>query len=84
MTCKESQDLVNYTGDSFRDLTRIAKINEEMWCELFLLNKEELLSQMELFQRKFSELKTAIEESDTDKIKDIMKTSTTRRKYFDK
>ena len=84
MTCKESHDLVNYTGDSFRDLTRIAKINEEMWCELFLLNKNELLSQMELFQTKFSELKTAIEQSDTEKIKDIMKTSTTRRKYFDK
>ena len=84
MTCKESQELVNYTGDSFRDLTRIAKINEEMWCELFLLNKQELISQMELFQTKFSELKNAIEESDTDKIKEIMKTSTMRRKYFDK
>lgn len=84
MTCKESQELVNYTGDSFRDLTRIAKINEEMWCELFLLNKQELISQMELFQTKFSELKNAIKESDTDKIKEIMKTSTMRRKYFDK
>ena len=49
MTCKESRDLVNYTGDSFRDLTRIAKINENMWTDLFLLNKEELLSQMDLF-----------------------------------
>lgn len=84
MTCKDSQDLVNYTGDSFRDLTRIAKINEEMWCELFLLNKQELLSQMELFQTKFSELKIAIEQGDAEKIKDIMKTSTMRRKYFDK
>lgn len=84
MTCKDSQDLVNYTGDSFRDLTRIAKINEEMWCELFLLNKQELLSQMDLFQTKFSELRIAIEQSDTEKIKDIMKTSTMRRKYFDK
>ena len=84
MTCKESQDLVKYTGDSFRDLTRIAKINEEMWCELFLLNKSELISQMELFETKFKELKNAIKESDTVKIKDIMKTSTVRRKYFDK
>ena len=84
MTCKDSHELVNYTGDSFRDLTRIAKINEEMWCELFLLNKQELLSQMELFQTKFSELKTAIEQSNIEKIKDIMRTSTVRRKYFDK
>ena len=39
MTCKDSKHLVEYTGDSFRDLTRIAKINEQMWSELFLMNK---------------------------------------------
>ena len=49
MTCKDSEHLVDYTGDSFRDLTRIAKINEDMWCELFLMNKKELLAQMDLF-----------------------------------
>ena len=84
MTCKESENLVDYTGDSFRDLTRIAKINEEMWCELFMLNKDELLSQMELFIGKFNELKTAIQEADTEKIKSIMRTSTEQRRFFDK
>ena len=84
MTCKESRDLVDYTGDSFRDLTRIAKINENMWTELFLLNKDELLSQMDLFQEKFTELRTAIKEENAEKMKEIMRTSTTRRAYFDK
>ena len=84
MTCKESEHLVDYTGDSFRDLTRIAKINEDMWCELFLLNKSELLAQMELFIDKFKELKSSIESSDTEKIKAIMRTSTARRRHFDK
>lgn len=51
MTCKDSKHLVEYTGDSFRDLTRIAKINEQMWSELFLMNKNELLSQMDLFYK---------------------------------
>ena len=84
MTCKESEHLVDYTGDSFRDLTRIAKINEDMWCELFLLNKTELLSQMDLFIDKFKELKEAIETTDSERIKSIMRTSTERRRYFDK
>ena len=84
MTCKDSEHLVDYTGDSFRDLTRIAKINEDMWCELFLLNKTELLSQMDLFIDKFNELRDSIERSDTEKIKTIMRTSTQRRRYFDK
>ena len=84
MTCKESEHLVDYTGDSFRDLTRIAKINEDMWCELFLMNKKELLAQMDLFIDKFNELKSSIESSETERIKSIMRTSTQRRRYFDK
>ncbi|MBQ8146230.1 MAG: prephenate dehydrogenase [Clostridia bacterium] len=84
MTCKESEDLVDYTGDSFRDLTRIAKINEDMWSELFLMNKDELLSQMDLFIEKFKELKDSIENEDTEKMKSIMRTSTKRRTFFDK
>lgn len=84
MTCKESEDLVKYTGDSFRDLTRIAKINENMWTELFLLNKTELLSQMDLFLEKFKELRDSIENEDTEKMKEIMRLSTHRRQFFDK
>lgn len=84
MTCKESSDLVEYTGDSFRDLTRIAKINENMWSELFLLNKTELLKQMNLFLEQFNALKETIETEDVEKMKDIMRLSTLRRSYFDK
>ena len=84
MTCKDSDKLVDYTGDSFRDLTRIAKINEEMWSELFILNKEKLLEQMDLFLDKFSELKKTVMESDAEKMKEIMRLSTARRKLFDR
>lgn len=84
MTCKDSTHLVDYTGDSFRDLTRIAKINEDMWSELFLLNKDELLKQMDSFLVQFENLKKTIEENDVESMKDIMRTSTKRRKYFDK
>ena len=38
-----------YTGDSFRDLTRIARINDKMWAELFLWNKENLISEIDQF-----------------------------------
>ena len=84
MCCKESERLVDYTGDSFRDLTRIAKINDAMWSELFMLNREELLSQMELFSEKFTELKETLKNGDTEKMREMMRISTERRKYFDK
>lgn len=84
MTCKESSHLVEYTGDSFRDLTRIAKINEDMWTELFLMNKKALLKQMDLFLDQFIKLKKAIETENISEMKEMMRLSTLRRKYFDK
>lgn len=84
MTSKESEHLVEYTGDSFRDLTRIARINENMWSELFLENKAQLLSQMDLFMKQFEKLRTAIEQEDEQTMKEMMRLSTHRRAFFDK
>ena len=84
MCCKESEHLVDYTGDSFRDLTRIAKINDAMWSELFMLNKEELIKQMDLFIDKFKDLKSTIENENLDEMREMMRLSSKRRQYFDK
>ncbi len=84
MTCNQLDNLEDYTGNSFRDLTRIAHINENMWSELFMLNKDALLNQMELFQRQFEKLKRSLKENDLDTMKEIMRESTNRRDAFDK
>lgn len=84
MTCNEAENLENYTGDSFRDLTRIANINENMWSELFLLNKEPLINMMELFEKDYIKLKEFIKESNAEGIKEMMRRSTERRKLFNK
>ena len=84
MTCNDSEHLVKYTGDSFRDLTRIAKINENMWTELFLLNKDALVNQMDIFIKEFNEFRELLLNNDVEKMKEKMRLSTTRRKYFDK
>lgn len=84
MTCSENEKLVAYTGDSFRDLTRIARINENMWSELFVLNKEALVSQIELFEHELSDLKDMIKNERIDEMKEKMRLSTKRRALFDK
>lgn len=84
MACRESAHFIDYTGDSFRDLTRIARINEDMWTELFLENKPALLKQMDLFMAKFSELRDELAASDAEAIKEMMRLSTRRRASFDK
>lgn len=84
MTCNQSPDMERYTGDSFRDLTRIAKINDRMWSELFTENKEQLLRQMEAFEAEFCKLKTMIAQDDTEGMRAMMRLSTERRSRFDK
>ncbi len=83
MISKDSEHMCEYTGDSFRDLTRIAKINDEMWSELFLLNKTELLAQIGLFEAALDRIKNGIENDDTAALRAMMRLSSQRREYFD-
>lgn len=83
MTCNDLQHLEDYTGNSFRDLTRIAHINENMWSELFLLNRDALLHQMDLFSAQFDRLREALATGDSEAMKDMMRKSTERRDVFD-
>ena len=84
MTCNDKENMEKFTGDSFRDLTRIARINDIMWSELFVANKSALLEQMTLFIDKFNELKTMLETEDIDSMRAMMRHSTERRALFDK
>ena len=84
MCCNNTPDLEYYTGDSFRDLTRIARINDEMWSELFLDNRDALLNEMRSFKITFDELMEKIESGDREGIRAMMRLSTERRKRFNK
>ena len=84
MTCNDKENMEKFTGDSFRDLTRIARINDLMWSELFIENKTALLEQMNLFINKFNELKSMLENDDVESMRTMMRHSTERRALFDK
>lgn len=84
MTCSDKENMEKFTGDSFRDLTRIARINDLMWSELFVTNKDVLLGQMDLFMKKFNELRTMLETEDIEGMRAMMRHSTERRALFDK
>ena len=84
MNCNDSDGLEKYTGDSFRDLTRIAKINDRMWSELFLMNKESLLTEMDRFIAEFSEFREYLANGDGKRMREKMRSSSARRALFDK
>ena len=84
MTCSDNTHLACYTGDSFRDLTRIARINDAMWSELFLLNRDALLAQMDKFLLELYRMRYMLEVGDVEGLREKMRLSTERRAVFDK
>ena len=71
-----------YIGDSFRDLTRIANINEDLWTELFLNNKKYLLSSIKNFKNQLDIMEKAISENDEEILKDRFRESSHRREHL--
>ncbi len=59
----QKYDTGKYIGDSYRDLTRIANINEDLWAELFFTNKDNLLKSIQGFEDQLDILKKAIKET---------------------
>ena len=84
MCANDNSSLCEYTGDSFRDLTRIARINEKMWAELFLWNKENLIAEIDQFDSALDQLRDALVADDRDKLEEMFRLSTQRRAAFDK
>ena len=84
MCASDDPYLERYTGDSFRDLTRIANINDEMWSELFLANRESLLNQMDSYRSAFDRLYNCVKNADREEMRSMMRFSTERRRNFDK
>lgn len=75
----EGRETGNFIGDSYRDLTRIANINEDLWSELFLENKDNLLNSIDNFEIELDKIKNAIRNDDTQILKELFIKSTKRR-----
>lgn len=78
-----SNDSKDFVGDSYRDLTRIAKINEELWSELFFNNKEALMEKIRAFEEELDEIKKALNDDDKELLKEKFRSSTKHRKEME-
>ncbi|MGN0707638.1 MAG: prephenate dehydrogenase [Faecalibacterium sp.] len=83
MCANDNTSLSEYTGDSFRDLTRIARINDKMWAELFLWNKQNLINEIDQFNGALQEMRQALVDNDREHLEEMFRLSTQRRAAFD-
>ena len=75
-------DTNKFIGDSYRDLTRIAKINEDLWAELFLGNKDNLLFMIEKFEKRLDVFIEAVKSEDIETLKKEFRESSRRREQI--
>lgn len=68
-----------FIGDSYKDLTRIANMNEELWSLLFLGNKENVLTVINSFEKEVNKIKKCIEDEDKKGLEELFIKSTMRR-----
>ncbi len=65
-----------FIGDSYRDLTRISMINERLWPQLFVGNKDSLLQMIDSFEIELNKFKKAIASGNSEKLSNLMIKST--------
>lgn len=76
---EEDSNTGDFIGDSFRDLTRIAEINADIWQELFLGNRENLLAAIDMFTEQLSAIRSAIQSEDKESLIKLFEKSSARR-----
>jgi prephenate dehydrogenase len=79
VNCKDVADVNLFAGGSYRDTTRIARINAELWSELFVENKSHLVEQIDLFLDYTKNIRDAIEAEDMAKLKEMLRKSHDRK-----
>ncbi len=73
-----------YTAGAFRDCTRIAKINPELWTELFLDNKENVLHELDRYLGSLNRIRRAIQREDAGELRELLETVARNKEMMQK
>ena len=67
------QKQLGFSAGSFQDLTRVAKLNEDMWTPLFMLNKEPLCFEIDYIIDRLKEYRDALENENSPRLKELLR-----------
>lgn len=71
-----------YSAGSLRDCTRVAKLNPDMWSELFVENKDALSEQIRVFMYSLMKIDDLIKKSDIEGIRKFLENTSQRKKRY--
>ncbi|MGN0642845.1 MAG: prephenate dehydrogenase [Huintestinicola sp.] len=67
------QKQLGFSAGSFQDLTRVAKLNEDMWTPLFIMNKNALCFEIDYIMDRLAEYRRAIMEEDSEELRKLLR-----------
>lgn len=67
----ERQDIFTYAAGGFRDFTRIASSDPQMWHDIVIANREAVLTTLDRFEQSLGDLRLAIDKQNSDKIMQV-------------
>ena len=73
------QKEAGFSAGSFLDLTRVAKLNEDMWTDLFMMNRKALLQEIDYIQQAIGQVRDALEAKDADTLKALLREGRLRK-----
>lgn len=72
-----------FSAGSYRDLTRVAKLNEHMWTELFLENQDYLIRELDELIENLVQYREALNNADRDTLLEILREGRIRKETID-
>ncbi len=79
INCNEEKDVLRFTGNSFGEFTRIAKMNAPLWAQLIMENRDHLMPLMDAFMNEMDEIRKALSSQDIERLKTIFNTCTKKK-----
>ena len=73
-----------YSAGSYKDLTRVAKLNEDMWTELFFANREPLLREIDIFIKEMKKYREALAKNDVEGMRALLRDGRIAKERSDK
>lgn len=70
-----------YSAGSFRDLTRVAKLDENTWSDLFLRNADNLINEIDEIEKHLQEYRLALSEKNEEKLKELLRDGRQRKEW---
>ncbi len=80
----EAMEHHGFSAGSFKDMTRVARLSPGMWTELFMLNREPLLSELDALIGHLNEYRDALERGDGDRLHTLLKEGSERKEIVDR